>query len=526
MKPAPYLLFSVFLVLGPPLSAESPQYWQDHPVDPAALYNELINNPRLEENNNGEPFAWNTAGGGAFVRGYRIWKDTAWLDYAVRYYDFLLDRMIPGPDGYLGLLGRNFRHDLWSDEQVSDALVVNQLLGFAEVVLNDEDLHRKYEGPAKRYVQHSRKHVIEKLDSRGVWHEAGEYGDYIFDTKFVDPSDLTTWVHDRDSRTSGMSQKFNIANKLGQTNMYLYRITGERVYREKAEKLFFRLKSHFQPIDDHLTWPYWVPFYEGDVIFDENRLIHWTNVHPYRPGYQATEAGQIVSAYHNGIVFTEEDIQRIIHTNLKVMWNGDLENPVFRNSNGREPEVTDGSRRFSGNQATPANRGSLWSSLVDFDETIRTLYEGQIADPRTNRAKIEAAWYHTFVKPVPVSFARRYAGSLPVIEKDVPFGNSRELVVATVIPHLIKRGTDSILVAKSIESGPLSIDLYSKFGDRPILNLYQGEIVGDWDGQKGFRMVKWDGTDPEGLLVFKGEYLIRWRFADGHRDYLIEIVEP
>ena len=47
----------------------------------------------------------------------------------------------------------------------------------------------------------------------------------------------------------------------------------------------------------------------------------------------------IVEAYHTGVVFDETDIRRIVNTNLKVMWNGSLEEPAFRNSNATLPGV-------------------------------------------------------------------------------------------------------------------------------------------------------------------------------------------
>lgn len=173
------------------------------------------------------------------------------------------------PDGYKGLIGRCFRNDLWANEQVSDALVINPMLDFSELVLNDPELSSIYGDVANEYVAFARKHVIEKWDKRGLWHEEGEYGDYIFGNDFIDPADPDKWVYDYSVAHSGMSQKFNIANKLGITNLRLYRITKDEFYRDKAEKLFYRMKTNFQYFDDHYAWHYWVPFYEGDILFEK-----------------------------------------------------------------------------------------------------------------------------------------------------------------------------------------------------------------------------------------------------------------
>jgi len=528
LAPLP-LLFALTAAGGIHLAAENTDGRTADPVSPEVFYQELISNPHLETNNNGEPFAWHASGGESFVAGYKVWKDTAWLDFAVKYYDFLLDHMKATPDGYKGMLGRNFRHSLWNDEEVSDALILNQILPFSELVLNDSALKKTYGSAAQRYVDYAKINVIEKWDSRGLWHEIGEYGDYIFSSQFVDPKNVDQWVVDRKNGSAGMSQKFNIANKLGVTNIFLYRITGDESYRDKAEKLFYRLKSDFQLIEDHYHWHYWMPFYEGDVFFDTKSLIHWTAVHPFRPGYQSTEVGQIVEAYHNGIVFSALDIQRIINTNLKVMWNGDFENPSFDNSNGEKAAksklAADFQKSHSGSGAQ-ANKGTLWSSLKDFDPTIRTLYEKTMANPTHNKARIQAAYYEKFVKPTEPSFERHHSDTLKVVEKETLFGTSAALVIAKVIPHIIESGTPAVILTKSIQTGPLTIDLYTADGKTLLQSLYEGDIEGNGDGQKGFRMVQWDGTDSTGKSSLSGDYRVRWTFPDGYRDYAIQITVP
>ena len=77
---------------------------------------------------------------------------------------------------------------------------------------------------------------------------------------------------------------------------------------------------------------YWEPLYPGDVDFENNMTRHWVRC-TWRSGYQAGEVGKIVEAYHYGIVFDKQDIQRMINTNLDVMeWRQGK--PEFINSNG------------------------------------------------------------------------------------------------------------------------------------------------------------------------------------------------
>jgi len=174
-------------------------------VNAGDLFIDITTNPALKQNNNGEPFAWHACNGAdLFVKGYKAWHDTSWLNNAVKYYGFLLDNMKAAPDGYRGLIGKNFRHKFWGNEQVSDALAVNPMLEFSELVLNDPELSSIYGDEAKEYVEFAKEHVIEKWDKRRLWHEEGAYGDYIFGSDFIDPDDPAKWVNDTTCRNSGM----------------------------------------------------------------------------------------------------------------------------------------------------------------------------------------------------------------------------------------------------------------------------------------------------------------------------------
>jgi hypothetical protein len=322
-----------------------------------------------------------------------------------------------------------------------------------------------------------------------------------------------------------MSQKYNIANDLGVTNLRLYRITGEKIYRDKAEKLFFRLKSNFQFFNNHYVWNYWNPFYEKDIVFDKNTCIHWTAVHPYRPGYQAAEVSQIVEAFHTGVVFDSTDIQRIINTNLDVMWNKNMEHPEYIISTGAQPDTNN-----KNGEGAVAGRGTLWSSLGDFSQTIRDLSrphhrnQGEDHGNRAVMGKIRQAYFDSIVVKTPPSFKRKYAEGRPVIVKDVPLGNSPDLNYVGVVPYIIKRGKNSFMITKSKISGNLTIELYTRDGKTKLKSLYQGPIVGDGDGLRGFHMLKWDGTDPDKKETFNGDYLVRWTLNGKYRDYAI-IVE-
>ena len=488
---------------------------------PADLYNSITQNPALKENFAGEPFAWHAANDGdLFVKAYRVWKDTAWLNWGIKYYEFLLSNMKSAPDGYIGLIGPHFRENgLWTNEVISDALVANIILEFCELVMNDKVLKNSYGKKATEYVSFCKKNMIEKWDKRELWKEAGEYGAYIFGNDFVRPNDFSKLIiDDKIQDHSLLSIQYNISNSMGITNLRLYRITGDQFYRDKAEKLFFRLKSNFQFFNNHYLWSYWNPFYEKDILFDSNTCKHWVGVHGFRPGYQAIEVSQIIEAYHTGVVFDSTDIQRIINTNLDVMWNKSTEHPEYIMSTGQRPD--------SLQNKDVQSRGTLWGSLEDFSQTIQNLNrkenEGDYASKDIG-GKIQQAYFDSIVVKTPPSFKRKYADGRPIIVNDVPFGNSPDLRYTGVIPYIIKPGENSYVIAKSITTGNLTVDLYTKDGSTKIRTMYSGKIIGDGDGLKGFQMIKWNGTDPNKKFTFKGDYLVRWTLNGKYRNCAITI---
>jgi len=448
-------------------------------VKPDEYYNKMINNPHFKDNPSGEFWAWHaTSGADLFLKAYQVWGDTAFIDWGIKYFNYLLSKMVKDPDGYYTTFQKLKGKELWLDAEVIDALVMNPALKMAEVVLKDEGLKKKYGEQMQQYVDYTRKHVIEKWDKRKLWHEIGEYGNYLFGTMFLKDSTATEWHYTDDISHPYMSNKPNISNKLGITNILMWRITGDEFYRDKAEKLFYRLKSNTQHFDGHYVWHYWNPYYEKDVYPDKNDCVHWVGVHPYRPGYQSTEVSQVVEAFHNGIVFDEFDIKCIIKTNLNIMWNGDLDNPQFKNSNGREPDTTGvgGWQKEHKDKVTKRNHGTLWSSLADFDKTIRDLAERRMRNPKDLRGKVDRAYYEKFVEPVAPSFKRKYVEKygLPVKVKDVPLGTSREIKATTVIPYIVTTGTSSVLFSKfdTDKEHPLTIELYDQAGKARLRQLF------------------------------------------------------
>lgn len=481
---------------------------------PTALVKSMISNPSLVENAKGENFCWHArVGMSQFLDNYELTKNTEWLDAGVQYYDFLVSKMDTDPDGYKGWIGPyGYDERFWQDSHVGDAILLSDILDFSVLVLEDKNLKKKYGEKAQSYVKLAAKDFVEKYDKRNTWIEDGPYGSYIGFSKFLKPGDFSQWVYDPKVSRAGISHPFNKQMDAGAVCLRLYRITGNKFYRDRAERIYYTAKSHFQLHGTHYHWNYYEPLTPGDIDLKKKETNHWVSVHPFRSGYQAGEVDKIAEAYHYGIVFTEEDMKRIVNTNLDVMWNQDKLNPEFINSNhlGPKDDTTGLSafKRAYDHSNVSKNNGELWTALLDFDQRIRDLQELRFKDKDSERFQR----YKQNVLANPPSYKRKYAkGEVKV--PAVKFTNSRELYLATVLPHQIDQGEQAIIVCKSNTPGELKIDVYSKDGKK-LENLFTENI------QKDRTVVHtWDGKSVSGKTPYKGAYTIRWSIGDGYREF-------
>jgi hypothetical protein len=463
-------------------------------ASPQETSERMINNPALK-NKDGELFCWYAVNGmQVFVDNYELTKNTEWLDAGVKYYDFLIGKMETDPDGYKGWIGE-YGYDSKYDQDalIGDAIMLEGMLDFSVIVLENKDLKKKYGDKANEYVKIAAHDLIEKNDKRGCWKEDGPYGGYVGFDKYLAKGDRKTWIYGPKVDRSNLSHPFNKQEVVGTVCLKLWRITGDKFYRDRAEKIFFTAKSHFQYFNDHYCWNYFEPLYPLDVNVKRNNTLHFVDVHPWRTGYQAVEVKKIVEAYHYGIVFDEKDIKRIINTNLKVMWNGDKVNPKWISSNG-------------------LGSGELWTGLLDFDQTVRDLYELRFKDDKTSDAWLH---YKNSVLINPPSFKRKYAKgkvTVPIVD----FTECKDLNCAVVLPHELKKDSSAVIICKSRVAGNLSVDVYSKQNQK-LLNLYTGPIK-EW-----FYTTTWNGKDPDGKIPFKGEYKIRWTTTGGYREFPIVV---
>ncbi len=492
----------------------------DSGIRPDELAMQMINNHEFVQNANGENFCWHAAVGiDRFVDNYTLTGDTRWLDAGIKYYDFLIGKMATDPEGYKGWIGvYGYDENYWQDALVGDAILFGGILNFSVLTLEDASLRKRYGEKAMSYVEAAKRDFVEKWDKRGCWIDDGPYGTYIEFNKYLKSDNLKEWISAPGESRSGISHPFNKQMDAGAVCLRLYRITGEEFYRARAEKIFFTAKSHFQYFDNHYCWNYYEPLYPGDVDLGKKDTRHGVWVHPWRSGYQAREVDKIAEAYNCGVVFDETDIKRIINTNLNVMWNKDMQHPSFISSNGLGADHdTTGLADFQrawGHSNVTKNSGELWTGLLDFDQTIRDLYKLRF---RGDTSSVEYLLYKKTIAVRAPGFERKYAkGEITV--PAVNFTESRELSMATVLPHMISGGRKAIIICKSWIPGRLLIDLYTTAGKKEC-NLYDGKI------SEGTFLITWDGLDPAKKASFSGDYRIRWTIGTGYREFPVVISE-
>ena len=458
--------------------------------EPEALYRSAMSDPALRDLGAGEEFCWHARYHmGGFAKAYQAWKDTAWLDQGVRYYEFCLDKMQTGPDGYKGWIGP-FIYDksVWCDVHVGDAILLDGMLEFAEIVRNEPNLQKKYGEAARRYIALARRDLIEKWDARGTWQQDGPFGGYRSWNQYGEPGQLKDWKVRQEIQNSSLSLPFNKQNHMGTVALKLYRLTGDEQYLRKATAIFTFMKSRFQLFDNHYLWNYCEPFGPGDVDLAAHKTRHWIGVHPYR-AYQEGEIHQIVEAYHTGVVFDRTDIERIINTNLKVMWNGNREKPEFRNSNATLPGKP-------GVDPAKQTAGALWTALDEFDPTVRELHEARLARGKGIEAAIQRAYFQNAVKKSP-----------PKLLTKTPFllHECAEINFAAALPSTVAKGT--LLLANAVVPGDVEIALYA--GVEKVKTL-------DARKRSGLIIFPWDGSGMDG----RKDCRIRWSFGGGgHREF-------
>jgi hypothetical protein len=223
-------------------------------------------------------------------------------------------------------------------------------------------LAEKFGAKAKTYLQLTAE-IFKKWDSRDCWREVKGGGLWVVPAWGVDAQSGNWSAGYEQRKTTGFSNPANKQNHIARWLMAMHDVTGEGIYRERADKWFRLMKSRMTTREGgkYAVWNYWDPAglwdYKGDGLPN-----HWVGVHP-NGGYYEIDVEGIVAAFEHGWVFDQADIDRLIATNRDFMWNKQVEGAKFQRIDG---EPADARWRNS--------PGVLWTALLPYDETLRKVF--------------------------------------------------------------------------------------------------------------------------------------------------------
>ncbi|MGO8703078.1 MAG: hypothetical protein ACLQVA_04605 [Candidatus Brocadiia bacterium] len=307
-----------------------------------------------------------------FYYGYMATGDREWVDRLIDWGDSVVKRGVKEPDGYIGW-PKNFASeqsqagiegaDTITDSQLGEEMFLRPLVLMAGEILKTPALKEKYGAKAEEYLRLSDR-TFEKWDARGAWRETKEGGLYVTPRVGLDPK-TGKWTEGYEERNKGgISLPDNKENQIVLWLLAMHDVTHKAIYLERAEKWERVQRSRMKLRDDgkYFVWDYWDPAGPWDHKADGS-LKHWVGVHP-NGGYYSADVAGIVAAYEHGLVFTKEDIARLIATNRDFMWNQQIKGAKFQRIDGEKPDP-----RWANGP------GVLWTALAPYDPTLRKIFE-------------------------------------------------------------------------------------------------------------------------------------------------------
>ena len=263
------------------------------------------------------------------LTAFQLTGDAKYLDLFVKSFENLRAAMTTSADGFLDWHGKPLStfQDASKPEYKYDVIITSfsaicVLSDFVETTGQDAALKEKYAAQRAAYLELMEKHLVKKWDPRGDYVDLGARG-----AVYRAPAGLK-------EDKARLTQPHNKHSLLIRGFLALYRATGNDEYMRKAVKLGTRFKRCLTLKDGHYEWNYWDPAGAWDVLpSDKSKWKHWIGVE-HRGGYYASTLEQAVDLSQFGVVFSKEDMDRFLKTQLEKCWNGDLANPKWARVDG------------------------------------------------------------------------------------------------------------------------------------------------------------------------------------------------
>ncbi len=309
-----------------------------------------------------------------FAYGFLATRDPAWLDRAIDWTDACLRRAVKEPDGYSGWPdgdgGGGKSDEFDADSLLGEAMLFRPIIRFSAEILHTPALSEKYGEKARSYLTFAAM-LLEKWQARDCWREVEGGGLWVVPAFGIDKSTGKWSAGYEQRKTGGFSNPANKQNVIACWHLELSEtaalVEGRQAAfaeaRRKAEQWWRLMKNRMRTREDgkYFVWNYWDPAGPWDKKPDGS-LRHWVGVHP-NGGYYGIDVDSIAAAFARGIVFTKEDIDRLVATNRDFMWDQHLEAAKFRRIDGEPPDA-----RWKDSP------GVLWTALAPYDTTLAKIF--------------------------------------------------------------------------------------------------------------------------------------------------------
>jgi hypothetical protein len=257
-----------------------------------------------------------------FYFGYLVTQDTRWVDRVIDWTDSWVKRGLTEPDGFIGwpkvgAAGTDVddldRYD--ADSLLGEAMALRPVLLMAALIRRTPALNVRYGRTADGYIKLAQA-IFQKWETRGAWRATGA-GTISVVLPFGINRNTGTWTDGYAGRNApgrGFSHPDNKANLVASWLLAMFDATGDGVYRDRADSWFRLMQSRMTiaPAGTYRIWNYWEPAGAWDYRANGTPK-HWIGVHN-NPGYYAIDAEAIVGAYEHGVVFSADDMRRMIAT--------------------------------------------------------------------------------------------------------------------------------------------------------------------------------------------------------------------
>ncbi len=247
---------------------------------------------------------------------------------------------------------------------MDDAIICEPVAIFGRVLKKNPKLNNIYGGRYRKYLSFVENKIFPKW--KDSWLELKtETVTLVYEgptrrrgrVKLPEPAGVYRFY--MPGKKPAMSLPLNQFWHVARCYLALYDATGTAEYLDKATMMARTGKYiYLEKSDDRVRpWCYWKPVCPGDFK-SENEPVAWSGPHPKRSSYACFEVAQMAEFHRRKIVFTDDDVKRIVKLHLDYQWNKDLENPKFEYHYERRPRYK---------KPSPV---ALWTSLARFDPTI------------------------------------------------------------------------------------------------------------------------------------------------------------